>query len=323
MSHFCLLVVTESRPTEEILIEALAPYHEFECTGENDQYVQDIDITEEALAEFERQKNDEDGEVVASNFIKDWYGYETVKEGRAIDVEGAHKFGYALANLKGVITAVYRRTNPNAQWDWWQVGGRFSEFLIAKPHVFSYTKDDSHLMPSIGEPGLMGSKSQNDGFDIIRKGDVDFEAMRAESRKRGLEIYDKVYEVVENLDDFIPWSKLRDEIIPGDIDRARDAYHDQRAKIAINEYNKNGGSMYFLNLEDFMCSREEYAKQCEDSAVVTFAVLNDGQWYERGKMGWWGVVSDETEKDVWNEEFRKMLDSVPDDHWLSIIDCHI
>jgi len=42
MSHFAVLVVGEN------VDEQLAPYHEFESTGENDQYVVDVDKTEEA-----------------------------------------------------------------------------------------------------------------------------------------------------------------------------------------------------------------------------------------------------------------------------------
>ena len=47
MSHFTVLVVGEDPESK------LAPFHEFECTGIKDQYVQDIDITEEARKEYE------------------------------------------------------------------------------------------------------------------------------------------------------------------------------------------------------------------------------------------------------------------------------
>ena len=47
MSHFTVLVIGDK------VEEQLAPYHEFECTGYNDEYVQDIDITEEAKKEYE------------------------------------------------------------------------------------------------------------------------------------------------------------------------------------------------------------------------------------------------------------------------------
>lgn len=54
MSHFTVLVVT-AEPTEAALIAALAPFHEFECTGTDDQYVQDVDITAEARETFANQ----------------------------------------------------------------------------------------------------------------------------------------------------------------------------------------------------------------------------------------------------------------------------
>ncbi|HFW4796117.1 TPA: hypothetical protein ACIBS5_001433 [Salmonella enterica subsp. diarizonae serovar 60-67:z35:-] len=41
MSHFNVLVIGNNPE------EALAPYHEFECTEVDDQYIREIDITEE------------------------------------------------------------------------------------------------------------------------------------------------------------------------------------------------------------------------------------------------------------------------------------
>ncbi|KVP48434.1 hypothetical protein [Burkholderia ubonensis] len=46
MSHFAVLVIGNN------IEQQLQPYHEFECTGTDDQYVQDVDITEEKRAEF-------------------------------------------------------------------------------------------------------------------------------------------------------------------------------------------------------------------------------------------------------------------------------
>lgn len=54
MSHFAVLVVLPEEPTKAALETALAPWHEFECTGRNDQYVVDIDITQEAFHDFDR-----------------------------------------------------------------------------------------------------------------------------------------------------------------------------------------------------------------------------------------------------------------------------
>lgn len=55
--------------------------------------------------------------------------------------------------------------------------------------------------------------------------------------------------------------------------------------------------------------------------LIPFAVLKDGKWYEKGKMGWWAVVSDE--KDNWNDEFLKLVKDLPDDTLISMYDCHI
>src|SRR5690606_18805090 len=55
MSHFSLLVVTEKEPTQDLLAARLQPFHEFECTGVDDQYVENVDRTAEARAAFDRE----------------------------------------------------------------------------------------------------------------------------------------------------------------------------------------------------------------------------------------------------------------------------
>ncbi len=57
--------------------------------------------------------------------------------------------------------------------------------------------------------------------------------------------------------------------------------------------------------------------------LKTFAVLKDGKWYERGEMGWWGVVLNEKDKDEWDTQFDVLIKSLPDNTLISIYDCHI
>lgn len=54
MSHFSVMVVG----SPEEVAARLAPFHEFECTGEDDAYVQDLDITERVRAEYAATKVD-------------------------------------------------------------------------------------------------------------------------------------------------------------------------------------------------------------------------------------------------------------------------
>ena len=57
--------------------------------------------------------------------------------------------------------------------------------------------------------------------------------------------------------------------------------------------------------------------------LIPFAVVKDGEWHERGEMGWWAIVSDEKEEDVWANEVRELVKDLPEDTLLTIIDCHI
>lgn len=55
----------------------------------------------------------------------------------------------------------------------------------------------------------------------------------------------------------------------------------------------------------------------------TFAVLKDGEWFERGKMGWWGVVSDEREADAWSAQWMDLVLGLHNDTVLALVDVHI
>lgn len=60
-----------------------------------------------------------------------------------------------------------------------------------------------------------------------------------------------------------------------------------------------------------------------EQPVATFAVLHDGEWHERGDMGWWGMVTDEKDADDWNKQFDALVASLNPDDEVTIVDCHI
>jgi hypothetical protein len=59
-----------------------------------------------------------------------YYGRDIVQEGAALN--DAHKYGYILVDAAGDVVKVIDRTNPNKQWDYWTVGGRYSNRLMSK-----------------------------------------------------------------------------------------------------------------------------------------------------------------------------------------------
>lgn len=52
-------------------------------------------------------------------------------------------------------------------------------------------------------------------------------------------------------------------------------------------------------------------------------VDEDGDWHEKGEMGWFAVVTDESPEDEWIKEFKEYVDSVDDDCLVTVVDFHI
>ena len=52
-------------------------------------------------------------------------------------------------------------------------------------------------------------------------------------------------------------------------------------------------------------------------------VTPDGEWVERGEMGWFGVGSNEMDKDEWDAKFHEYLKTLDKDIILTQVDCHI
>lgn len=202
--------------------------------------------------------------------------------------------------------------NPNAKWDRFQVGGRWTGAFRLKLNTTG----------TIGEPGFMTPVAESGFADSAFKRDIDFEGMQTDAGNEAAKLWDKVHALIGDLlPTYISWDKIRDEIHKGDIDTARKAYHAQKAVIKLSTAEDK--NLRWCNPSAFNCTREVYVQREKDAAVGTFAVLKDGKWYERGGMAWWGIVSDEKEEDKWNQEFLELLDSLPDDTLLTVVDCHI
>lgn len=59
-----------------------------------------------------------------------------------------------------------------------------------------------------------------------------------------------------------------------------------------------------------------------DITPYCFVDLN-GEWHEKGTMGWWGMSSNEMPQDLWDKEFREYYESVPDETRIVVVDFHI
>jgi len=408
MSHYGVLVVGGN-------IEAqLAPYHEFESTGKNDQYVQEIDQTEKALAVFKEDTTTryrdfegnlcspytEDGDYnpmfwreltpeefkkygkqdflgftrpenglrieytdwhdskgyrgkafawpgagwsevkvltdsveTFAQFCDDYYGHPVVPFGTEPDLAEKHKFGYTIVDEQGEVVKTIDRTNPGKKWDWYGIGGRWNGYFKLKPLAVGV----------LGKPGANFDRDymppSADRADICMKGDIDIEGMRNEAADKANIRYSMFETVTFGLWKPLSWEQMQEKHRITGIDTdgettplidddgeplvnwkaAREEYGKQAMVKALHE---NSETRWF-ELEDFLCTREEYVRRFRDSALTLFAVIKDGMWYERGTMGWWGVVHDEKDRNEWNAQFAALINGLPDDALLTVVDCHI
>lgn len=61
-----------------------------------------------------------------------------------------------------------------------------------------------------------------------------------------------------------------------------------------------------------------------DKTPIPFAFIDPfGRWDERGEMGWWAIVSNEKDKDDWENQYRNFVASLDKDITVTAIDCHI
>lgn len=169
MSHFPVLVITDQKPTEVLIAGVLQPWHEFERTGIDDEYVVDVDKTEEALAKFAKAA---ETSVSAAMWISSHYGWPIAKK---ISREDA-KHGFIEVDDDGNVLRCVHRTNPNKKWDRWIIGGHWSGLLRLKESA----------APGPIYSGALASRviGQPLATDIAIKRDLDVDAMRADAMQR-------------------------------------------------------------------------------------------------------------------------------------------
>lgn len=295
MSHFSVLVIGED------IDRQLAPYHEFESTGINDEFVEEIDITEDVKESYEKWGDGEDElTYVQTNWFEGVLNLDSKDE---LDIENKHKYGYIVVK-GGQVVKVVQRTNPNAKWDWYQLGGRWTGFLKLKPG----------RQGEVGHPGLFTSEAKEGYADQAALGDVDWQGMMDKAGNRASYIWDLCRKVAPEM--WESWDSVRQRF--PDLQEARRYYHSQPGREAVGGEKELGWMG-----DDILVDKEEYVHQARLRAVSSYAIVKDGVWYSRGKMGWFGLSSGDKEYSVWFDELSSLLDPLDDEVMISVVDCHI
>lgn len=297
MSHFSVIVATKDFPSQEVLNNELQRYHEFECDGIDDVWVQSIDMMDEVTEEYAKQ-SDHEAYPTLAEYCEGYYGFNRVDNDETPDRTDRHKYGWYAVDANGKVVQIIKRTNPNKKHDYWTLGGRYAGKFLDK---------------------------NGTSIDYILKKNIDVAQMKAkcEQERRGW------------CNDCIQRAKITWD----ELNTACQQDHVAHAKWMELEEPKPRGSEYraWLKLNDFEAlakakannfdlpkpdSGQSLDEWCDAAPYLTgFAFVREGKWYEKGEMGWWACISNE--KSDWHEQFVKLIDDVPEDWYLTCVDCHI
>ena len=292
MSHFTVLVIGNS------VDEQLAPYDEnLECEEYDKGIVDETEIerflTWAAAESPELPRNMESLYPVHG---EDWNG--------------------ARWKLEDGAWHEWSTYSPESKWDWYSVGGRWAGFFKLKPGVSG----------ALGEPGLFSSKPEEGYADQVRKGNVDWEYLQQDATVKAKEDWNKIAAVL-GVDDVgkiiqpeMSWEQCR-EMYPN-IDEARKVYH---AQSIVKQFAKIEKDSWRASVSDYNFTEQEYIERHRWNFITTFAVLKNGEWFEQGQMGWFGMSSEtDEEEEQWSKSFyQTFIEPLDDDTLLTIVDCHI
>jgi len=313
MSHFAVLVIGPSENLEEML----APFQENNMGTCPRQYMKFYDRESELLVEYDTEGTTR--VVMPDGTYKTPYDDEFRKPGTFGIGSDTHEVPADLETREVPYKELYATfeefvqgyhgyeerdketgrygywENPNRKWDWYQVGGRFTGFFKLKEGAAG----------ELGGRGLFGRTAQPGYVDSCRLGDIDIAGMRADAEAKAVDWYDAFHAVVagRSFPKFEELLKEHDD----DAEKARAEYW---SNPVLQDLRKSEKFASAWSYEQYLVDRDAYLKQARDSAVVTFALLKDGSWYEKGSMGWWAMVSDAKDDSEWSSQFSELLNSL-------------
>jgi len=200
-------------------------------------------------------------------------------------------------------------SNPNAKWDWYTIGRRWSGYFKALPGSIGV----------VGESGVFGNKAQPGWYDQLQRGSIDFEGMRADAAAEASKRYDAYEAAVAGLEVPMRWAEFRTAF--ENIDDARKAYNELPYVTALHTADL---MPWFEDpVEVYGIGREKFIERASNGSFVPYAVLKDGEWFAKGEIGWFGMSSNDVDPDTWDKRVWELLRDLPEDTLITAVDCHI
>lgn len=79
-----------------------------------------------------------------------------------------------------------------------------------------------------------------------------------------------------------------------------------------------------MKLEIKSCNECKVSQIDMDKIETPYAYVDtNGNWYERGTMGWFGISSNDKDEKSWDNEFKEFINNQKKSTIVTIVDCHI
>lgn len=282
MAHYNVTVVVSgdtASDAEDAVEAALEPFSEHH---EVDPYPKDIETTLVELAlDQENERRREAGDPPL-----------TLNDETALTAAVSAYLGVDVVRRDDGSLYYLSTWNPEGRWDFWNIGGRWSDSFL--------TKD--------------GTRS-----DLVRVRDLDLAAMQDEAAQEAHLAYDKFE--AETAGMAIPprWETVL-ERHNQNIDEARAEFNaDPWVQAAVRGVD-DPHARWCIGAEN---PRLQFVDRAVATTGVPYAWLQDGHWEQGGYIGMLMALSNgPDQKEPWEARITSRWADLDGDLWVATVDCH-
>jgi hypothetical protein len=235
--------------------------------------------------------------------------------------------------------------NPQAKWDWYQIGGRWTGLLKLQKGVFNADligEGSTRAVLANAEVTDIGKQIKEGKpvsflaeYDLKKKVESELHATPKDPEAPGsgsagcmTPINDDSTCADYALTKDVDW----EAILKGQEDQLRHKYQEfhRIEKIKDPEEKKKAtwdskADLFMLHKDDVRhlktLTEDEYVQRTGPKALTWGFVDQEGRWVEQAEMGWWGFHGDVD--DNFDKAFWKFVESLDPMQKVYIVDCHI
>ncbi|HUU87881.1 MAG TPA: hypothetical protein VMX17_09020 [Candidatus Glassbacteria bacterium] len=300
MSHFTVLVCVADengslnpRQLESQVVELMAPFQENNMEDCPQDYLEFISVQEDLEEDYANEDDDTKKNYPSLEEYAEKYNGYSCEDG---------EYGYW--------------TNPNAKWDWYQIGGRWKGMFPVK------TEDETML----GEPGVFGDPPEEtfkNRADVTRIKNLDVDAIAKESIEAAERYWAKWVALKEN--------KPLKDAQPGDNFFVTMRAHSlglMDVKDSISEEEESRSKLREDSRYDVYSdiTKSEFMERFISyfNPIQCYAALDENGWHAPGEVGFFGTSSDSPDEKIEfsNSFYQRFIKNKNPNDWLVVVDCH-